>query len=236
MSACYEKNPGNAGNSGGFTLVELQIALLLMAMITMLMVGALRITIQTWDKSTAKQDGAEHRYLTDQFLRKHLNNMRFVRSRTTQGTIISGFLGDSQQLHFVAPFPAFDNDGSLFWWTLKSQRDAKSNRDQLVLEYYPFSPGQPVDYESGRGIRLDDLEPTPLTVADATRIVSVEYYYQDAEGLELRVDDWEPGTYAPKLIRLKLAETDPDGDEVELLELAVAPRFALQQLLFQPGD
>jgi len=211
--------------------VELQIALLLTAMITMLMTGALRTTLQTWDRSTAKQDQTEHSLLVDQFIRRHLNSMRFARLRNTKGQAMISFLGDSEQLHFVAPYPIYDNDGTLFWWTLKNQWDEENKQHRLILEYYPFSPRQIVDYDLRHGIAFDDQEPVQIVVAEATRIERVEYFFRDAEGVESWLSRWEPTNLSPRVIRLSLVETNAQGEDVKLPDIAVAPRFSRQHLL-----
>ena len=228
-------SPPGQQASTGFTLVELQIALLLTAMITMLMVGAFRMTLQTWDKNTAKQDLVEHRYLIDQFIRRHLNSMRFVRLRNTQNRPMVSFLGDSEKLHFVAPYPIYDNDGTLFLWTLKNQAQKGGKKPRLILEYYPHSPTQTVEYDPRRGVTIEGQEPTVIVVAQDTRIDSLEYYFKDDKRVESWVDRWKPSRFSPGVIRLKLQETNPAGEDIDLLEISVSPRFAQQHLLSQVG-
>lgn len=228
-------------SSPGFTLVELQVALLLVSLIAVLMIGALRVSTQTWDKVTAKQDIAEHRLLVANLLRKQLGNMRFFRVRIESGELISSFMGDGESLHFVAPYPSFRNDGTLYWWTLKTVWNDETQHYQLVMDYLPYLAGEMINldeegapyYEDPQ--QRDDREPLDLTVsrlviADDLLLGDLAYYSRDSQGVEGWEEEWENSTQAPLVVQLKLTEVDADGNEFELPEMAIAPRFASQQL------
>lgn len=225
----------------GFTLVELQVALLLVSLIAVLMIGALRVSTQTWDKVTAKQDIAEHRLLVGNLLRKQLGNMRFFRVRKENGELITSFAGDRQSLHFVAAFPTFRNDGALYWWTLKTIWNDEAEHYQLVMDYLPYLAGATVYfddegapyYEEGElnvERQPEDLQKSRLVIADDLLLGGLSYYSRDSQGVEEWDDEWEDGTQTPLVIQLVLTEVDSEGNEFELPEIAVAPHFASQQL------
>jgi type II secretory pathway pseudopilin PulG len=225
--------------SPGFTLVEIQIALLLLALITVLMVGVLRTASQTWTRVSEHQDVAERRLLINQFLRNQLSNIRFVEVRTIDDELMSSFIGSREALHYVAPFPTFQNDGELFWWTLMSRFDEESGGNQLVLQHRPFIESDLVELdEDGQLILIssqlededeeqpEDLVPETLVLADNVAITAMEFYTRDKFGEEFWFDEWEPVKLKPLLIRLTIAEVDAAGNEWAFPELAVAPRFA----------
>jgi len=231
----------------GFTLVEIQVALLLLALITVVMVGVLRTSSQTWTQVSEHQDVAERRLLVTQFLRKLLTNIRFVEVRTVDDQVVSSFFGSAEALHFVAPFPTFQNDGELYWWTLMSGVDEESGVEQLVLQYRPFDAEDRVDLdEDGRLILVpsqfvdgdkdgnEEQEEAEvqvidtLVLADNVVITAMEFYTRDRFGQESWVEEWEPVRLNPLLFRLTLAEVDGTGTTWEFPELAVAPRFAEQ--------
>lgn len=237
----YRRSPANYA---GFTLLELQIALLLLAMITVLMVGALRLATQTWNKVTVKQDVAEHRFLVAQTLRRLLNSMRFVRVRTTEGQLMSSFLANQTEIHFVAPFPTFRNDNVLYWWTLTTDTDPEENFPRLVIDYLPFSQEQLLDIQLDGSLVLvnqieteegtidepEEGEPQELVLADRFLLMEAQFYIRDDQGVEEWLDEWEPSTQAPLVVRLLIAEVDKEGSETMLPEIAVAPRFSDQRL------
>lgn len=213
----------------GFTLVELQVALLLVALIAALLVGALRLASQTWTRVTEKQDRSEHRFLVSRMLRKHLSNMRFLRLRTDRNEIMTSFIGGTEQLYFVAPYPSFNNDGELYWWGIKSVWNDDRDLYQLVMDYFPYLPGEPVIIDGDGSVSYQDQLPTTLAIADNFQLFDAGYYSRDQEGVETWEDQWEPSTSNPLVVRFTLVVTDGDGNETELPEIAVAPRFASQQ-------
>ena len=136
----------------GFTLVELQIALLIVAVMAALMSGALRLSSKTWASVHQQQDQVEHRYFLAQYLRRHLSNARFMRVTTAdEGTVI-GFFGNGETINFVAPWPAFHNDGELYWWNLALQWDEERRQYDLLASYFPYDDGsrRPRTDSSGR--------------------------------------------------------------------------------------
>lgn len=125
----------------GFTLVELQIALLIVAVMAALMSGALRLSAKTWATVNKKQDAVEHRYFLSQYLRRHLGNARFQRVTTEDHGSVTGFFGNRQTINFVAPWPAFHNDGELYWWNLGLEWDEDRQQYDLVASYFPYDDG-----------------------------------------------------------------------------------------------
>lgn len=222
--------------SNGFTLIELQVALLLVALMAVLLVGALQLSSQTWTKVTDKQDLSEHRFMVARMLRKHLGNMRFVRVRSDDSIIMTSFLGDGNQLNFVAPYPSFNNDGELYWWHLKNYWDEDKERDMLGMDYQPYLPGEPVIIDSEGNMGYEDQVPSRLDIAEGFQLSDVHYYSRDSMGVESWEDQWEPSTTNPLVIRFTLTEINSDGLETELPEIAVAPRFASQRLYADPGS
>lgn len=229
------------GSQRGFTLVELQVALLLVSLIAVLMIGALRVSTQTWDKVTIKQDIAEHRLLVANLLRKQLGSMRFFRVRLETGELVTSFMGDQNSLHFVAPFPTFRNDGNLYWWSLKSIWNDETQHYQLVLDYLPYLEGETLQLENDGSPYYDDrklnkerepedLMASRLIVSDDVVLGDLRYYSRDRQGVEGWEEEWENSTLTPLVVSLTLTELDGEGNEFELPEMAIAMRFASQQL------
>ena len=251
MSVMANPNGGTrARGYSGFTLVEVMIALLLLSLIAVLMAGVLRTASQTWTKVAAHQDTAQQRLLINQFLRRQLTSIRFVKMRMIDDQRISSFLGGSEALHYVAPFPTFHNNKKLYWWTLMSRFDTESGVDQLLLQYRPFYSDDLVDIDEDGSLlltpsqfddlneeeELEDLEPTTLVLAENVVIVSMEFFTRDKLGEEHWFDEWEPLELTPWVIRLTIAETDDAGNEWVFPELAVAPRFAHRQIVTLVDD
>ena len=151
----------------GFTLVELQIALLIVAVMAALMSGALRLSSKTWASVHQQQDQVEHRYFLAQYLRRHLGNARFMRVTTEEHGSVIGFFGNEETVNFVAPWPAFHNDGKLYWWNLALRWNEEREQYDLIGSYFPYDDGsrQPRNGDTGREDDEEDFgENTGRTV------------------------------------------------------------------------
>lgn len=219
-----------ARQAEGFTLVELQVALLLVSLMAVLLVGALQLSSQTWTKVTEKQDLSEHRFLVSRMLRKHLGNMRFLRVRNDSGEIMNSVIGADDQFHFLAPYPSFQNDGNLYWWSLKNQWDEETQSLLLVMDYLPYLAGEVIFIESDGSLSYEDQEPSRITVAKGLRLSDLAYYSRDSQGVESWDDEWEPNTASLLVVRFTLTEIIDGDTEVVLPEIAVSPHFANQKL------
>ncbi len=200
--------------SRGFTLVELQIAIVIMAMISLLLLGALRLTSQTWRKVAARQDAAEHQFLLSQLLRRHLSGARFFKIRLSSGETVDSLIGGRDYLHYVAPFPRFINDGELYWWTLKIAWDENHQQEVLVLDYQPFDTELAVSLGINSSIEIEGQLKQRLVLDKKIDNLTLAYY-GDANGAE---DDWHEewpdddlfDSAVPQLLSLKMEHADAE--------------------------
>ena len=209
----------------GFTLVELQIAIVIMAMISLLLLGALRLTSQTWSKVSARQDGAEQQFQLSQLLRRHLSGARFFKIRLSSGETVDSFIGGRDYLHYVAPFPRFINDGKLFWWTLKIAWDENHQQEVLVLDYQDFDSSTPITWDGDASLRVDDRVSQRLVLEPNIDQLNLAYYGNDSggesgnnsggvNGREEWHEEWLAGDVSdaavPYLLRVKLQREASD--------------------------
>ncbi|MBQ0719467.1 MAG: prepilin-type N-terminal cleavage/methylation domain-containing protein [Gammaproteobacteria bacterium] len=203
---------GKALHSRGFTLVELQIAIVIMAMISLLLLGALRLTSQTWSKVTARQDAAEHQFLLSQLLRRHLSGARFFKIRLSSGEAVDSFIGGRDYLHYVAPFPHFINDGELFWWTLKIAWDEHYQQEVLVLDYQPFNSSMSLSWDGGSSIALDNQQSQRLVLEPNVEHLELAYYGDASDAGEEWHEEWPDGdlfpSAVPSLLRVNVARVE----------------------------
>ena len=167
---------GKTIQSRGFTLVELQIAIVIMAMISLLLLGALRLTSQTWSKVSARQDAAEHQFLLSQLLRRHLSGARFFDIALSSGETVDSFIGGRDYVHYVAPFPRFINDGALYWWTLKIAWDDAHEQQVLVLDYQAFDRSVALIWDGDATIAIEGQHYQRLVLEPNIEHLSLAYY------------------------------------------------------------
>ncbi len=207
--------------SRGFTLVELQIAIVIMAMISLLLLGALRLTSLTWSKVSARQDGAEQQFQLSQLLRRHLSGARFFKIRLSSGETVDSFIGGRDYLHYVAPFPRFINDGKLFWWTLKIVWDENHQQEVLLLEYQDFNSSTPIIWDGDASLAVEGQVSQRLVLEPDITQLNLAYFGDvsgndsgDVNAREQWHEEWLAGDVSaaavPHLVRVKLLREASD--------------------------
>lgn len=93
---------GHQRDVSGFTLVELLIAFVLVALISLLLFSGLRVGIRAWEGVEAAAEINTELRLTRDFLRRILSQARPV-TLLVEAEPHLVFAGDGQQLEFVAP-------------------------------------------------------------------------------------------------------------------------------------
>ncbi|MEX6500760.1 prepilin-type N-terminal cleavage/methylation domain-containing protein [Pseudomonas zhanjiangensis] len=125
---------------GGFTLVELLVALTLASLVAMLAYGGLHVALRSWQAAELRQQQMELSTLTQALLRRLLESPQAVSLRDDEGIQQMAFFGESQQLIFVANLPALDDSEQLYWVQLlqEKQLGEEGLSWQLELRYLPF--------------------------------------------------------------------------------------------------
>ena len=180
----------------GFTLIEVIVAMVVLAMIMTTAFGALRLGDRSWEAGMQRAGESEQLRTTVTLLRRQLNQiLPMVWSVDNERRI--AFNGDRTRVQFIAPAPQHHGATGLFEFTLSVEPHEDDTR--LVLNYTLFNPdhtglGPPA---SGRRVLL------------AERLTSVELDYfgvmngDDAPAWHAQWDT-EAQTY-PELVRLRVA-------------------------------
>jgi general secretion pathway protein J len=95
---------------GGFTLVELLLALTLMSMLLALAYGGLRASTRAADKGQAILEDSSRIRMAHQFVRKQLNQMMplaFVQEEGGPEEERIVFVGEPGRIRYVAPMPGY---------------------------------------------------------------------------------------------------------------------------------
>lgn len=126
-------------HSAGFTLLEILLALVLMAFLMVGVWGALRTGVKLTRSADASIQHSDRARAVQQYLRAYLGGAQpqaFVPARNQSARM---FRGDPQSLTFVAPMPAQLGDGGLFVQTLQFVREQGDKDYSLQLTYAPLS-------------------------------------------------------------------------------------------------
>jgi general secretion pathway protein J len=119
--------------SQGFTLVEILLALSLMAMLLALAYGGLRASTRATDKGQAVLEYSGRVRMAHQFVRKQVNQMIPLAFAESQDAERSVFTGDPMKIRYVAPMPGYLGFGGPQVQELAIVRG--ENGDALVLSH-----------------------------------------------------------------------------------------------------
>lgn len=200
----------------GFTLLELVIALVLLAVMAGLLYGALGFAGTATDKGEAKVDATSGMRLAQEFMRAQLESQHPLRLRKVAGFPLI-FAGEQDDLRYAAPLPSRVATGGVWYFRLSVARD--DPRSPLVLER--IVP----DVNAARA---------PEFTADAERSILAQgiaeikfgYFGRDAGAVNAAEptwrDRWDNAQRLPLLVRVEV--TPKQGAPWPVL--IVAPREA----------
>lgn len=115
----------------GFTLLELVVALTLLALMSTVLFGALGFAGRSWEGGEAKADAVAGMRLSEDFLRSQVASMHPLRMRKMAEFPLV-FSGARDELRYAAPLPSRISGGGIWYYRLAVRKDGE--RSQLVLE------------------------------------------------------------------------------------------------------
>lgn len=206
--------------SAGFTLVEVLVALTILALILGTILGSLRVTSRSWETAMARADGNEALRLGLHFLRREIEQA--VPIHITDGDHRRlMFQGTSNRLQLVAPLPAHTAAGALHRLTL-SWLAAEEGRGALMVAYQPLHSVRDMPVNAG----MNDPAAEMLPVIEGIGPVSFRYYGKKRRGDPLQWHAaWNNESRLPKLVQVLF---DGDRDAPPWPEVTVALRADTQ--------
>jgi prepilin-type N-terminal cleavage/methylation domain-containing protein len=156
----FSKRANSAIACHGFTLLEIMIALLLLAIITTTSVSMLFLNLKGWERVAENSDRQLAEQLTtarvEQIIRNIIPMIWQQQNRVRQ----IAFSGDAQHVQFIAPAPQQYQPGGLFEYRLTLQEDFQQGT-RLLLHYIPYQPNNRqflLPQEGSKRILLSGLE------------------------------------------------------------------------------
>ena len=232
------QHPARAGTRasvhGGFTLIEVLIAVSLLALLMALAVGTLRTAVRAVRSGEALIERTDRTRVAQEFMRRQLSHampLPFERMEDTGENRI--FVAERDSLRFVAPMPGYLSRGGphVQWLTLESGQDG----DRLTFDHSQLNGYDP-DNPKGSSKR------EPVVLLDGFRNARFEYRALDEQGeLSEWSANWDDPQRLPLLVRL-VAEFDPDSRrrwpdlEIPVLVATAVPGLFNRAGLLPGGD
>ena len=184
-------SPG-ASRKRGFTLLEILIAVTLLALLVALAYGTLRTAVRAMRSGEALITRTDQLRTAQEFLRRQLSHampLPFERLEDTGENRV--FVADRGELRFVAPMPGHLSRGGphVQWLTLDG--------DALLFDHAQLNGYDPADPKAGN-------KREPVVLLEGIRDAKFEFRELDPETGELGEwdSDWDDPQRLPLLVRL----------------------------------
>ncbi len=204
--------------AGGFTFLELVVALLILSIMMTLLFNGLRLGVRTWDSVAERTNALHESHLAQLFIKRQLEQAQSIAFAEEDGERRISFFGERYAIRFVSPLPAHIGHGGMYWFTI-DVAEGKPAR-QLMLTYELF---QTEDWE-----RYRSVEPEKVILIDGLENAEFAYLaHAEPERQPRWTTRWARKDQLPHLVRLRLRfETAGTSRWQELL---VAPKLATYQ-------
>lgn len=207
----------------GFTLLEVMLAILLLAMLLAGTFGAVRTATRATQSGEAAVDRVNRMRVAQEFLRHQLSRIMplgFDRDDSTGMNFV--FEGDEKSMKFVAPMPGYLSKGGPYVQTLELERDGRglalSFTNNMLNGYDPQSLGSGI--RSNRQSKNDRSE--PVVLLNQIRRGHFEYRGFDEQGkLDRWTDRWKDPSLTPVMVRVVLEMDDAARIEFPPMEVAM---------------
>jgi general secretion pathway protein J len=200
--------PPSQGQSG-FTLIEVLVSLILLALVLALLTGGVRYARGTWN-ATARLDDLAGSDVAGTFIRARLAEAMPIYEQRRAGVMQVLFQGAADSVSFVAPAPNGPGGAGLYRYSLEAEPNARGALRALVVKVAPYFAGQT---EAGA-----ELVPERHVLMRNIRSVSFRYFGRS----EIRAPPawhaaWTRPDAMPRLVEIAMARNDNDGGPVNLV-------------------
>lgn len=210
MKASSATGCGGLKGQRGFTLLELLIAITLLAMLSVMLLGGMRLGGRVWERSVKGIDQTEETRIARDFIRTALSGAYPLLDKSDPTHPVIGLVGEAKSLSFLAPMPQSLGAAGLARMSLYVE-DAGDTR-RLILALRPE-------------LAFDDAKSPPPSIL-LGKVQNAEFSYFGAEEAgkpPVWQDHWKSAIALPKLIRLRIAFAE--GDARPWPDLIIAPRI-----------
>jgi general secretion pathway protein J len=205
-----EPNHRNAG----FTLIELMVALLLLALMSSVLYGSLSLSATSWDRGEAKAEQAGDMRQAAEFLRQALGAEHPLRLHKAVDQPLV-FAGASDSLAFAGATPGRVG-GGIYYFRIALAGGGESSK-LLLSRTIP-------DYSALKAPSFDGTDASVL--ADGIAQVKFSYFGRDADANDAVEPTWRDRWDDPQILPLLIRMDVKTAQGASWPSLVVEPRIA----------
>ncbi len=187
---------------GGFTLIEIMVAMFLLSMILLILFSGLYSANKHWQSAQISVENNDEIRLTSRFIRKQISQAvpLFWEDKKERQLL---FAGTSTMLSFATQLPAHRGGGGFYYMTMHLVNT--NSKPQLGFHYVSLHPdSKPFDNTNAE-------EQEYVSLIDDVDAISFTYFGNEAPNQEPRwYEEWPESKLLPKLVRIKLATKRPE--------------------------
>jgi general secretion pathway protein J len=202
---CQGKEMLNGHGNRGFTLLELMIALTIVAVMVVIIFGALRIGIRAWEKGEKDVDSRQRQRIVLDLIKRQLASTSVSEVWGRDQQLVS-FKGDSKSIDFVSCIPMTPgNRFGLVYVKYAVRREKEGNKEHLT--FYEKNV-ELVDKKISTG-NPDEGDFSEL-IPGMKSIVFEYLKARSGEAASIWQKSWDPTVDkgVPRAVRVTLTESD----------------------------
>jgi general secretion pathway protein J len=198
----------------GFTLIELMVALVLLALISGILYGSLSLSAASWDKGEAKAEQAGDMRQTGEFLRQALTAEHPLRLHKALDQPLY-FAGASDSLAFAGATPGRVG-GGIYYFRIALAPNGDSSR-LLLSRTIP-------DYSALKAPSFDGADASVL--AEGIAQLKFSYFGRDPDAADVVDPTWRDHWDDPQILPLLIRMDVKTAQGASWPPLIVEPRIA----------
>lgn len=186
-------NRSRLRRAGGFTLLELLIALAVTAAVVALMFAGFGVLGRSEERNQRGMDRTERMLVVTQWLGRKFDGLRLL-SRRDENSFVNFFTGNAAGVVWVAPLPERGDAGGLYVFRMGPLR-LENGRIDLSVEAVPYTGSlMALDWSAAlRETLLPDVK-------------TLQWYYQDGRTTEW-TQQWDSTKSSfPSRVRVEIAD------------------------------
>lgn len=207
-----------AGGQSGFTLIEVLVSLVLLALVLALLTGAVGFARGTWDAAVRLDRDAGFDATT--FMRGRLGEAVALFEPSEGGIVRVAFKGASDSVNFVAPAPNGPAGAGLYRFVLEIGPPLSSGASQaLLVRVAPYQARHSRD--AANDFPLEDH-----ILAENVKAVAFRYFgRRDVRSLSVWHMVWPRTDALPDLVEMTLTHNDRESPAPIVIELRLRQRM-----------